>query len=164
MEFDIGNLLYVIITIVAIAIGLLTKKRKPEQQGTGESGSERKPGFFENLEKMLNQEQYAGDPVETYTETFQDEDSVMEDETAEPAIEEKPAHRSILDDYNRLMNSQPEMTGNAESISEITPGEEAALEVIHLDEDDGTDYFEVVEEFNAATAVVYSAIINRIDY
>ena len=38
------------------------------------------------------------------------------------------------------------------------------LEVIDLEEEEGTDYFEVVKDFDAGTAVVYSAIINRVDY
>ncbi len=38
------------------------------------------------------------------------------------------------------------------------------LEVIQLDDEWGTDYFEVVKDFDAGTAVVYSAIINRVDY
>ena len=38
------------------------------------------------------------------------------------------------------------------------------LEVLDLDDEEGTDYFEVVKDFNAATAVVYSTIINRLDY
>ena len=40
-----------------------------------------------------------------------------------------------------------------------------AREVIDLEmEEGGVDYFQVVKDFNAGTAVVYSAIINRLDY
>jgi hypothetical protein len=38
------------------------------------------------------------------------------------------------------------------------------LEVISLDDEGGTNYFEVIKDFDAGTAVVYSAIINRVDY
>ena len=38
------------------------------------------------------------------------------------------------------------------------------LEVIQLEEEEGTNYFEIIKDFDAGTAVVYSAIINRIDY
>jgi hypothetical protein len=36
--------------------------------------------------------------------------------------------------------------------------------MIDIDEKEGTDYFEIVKDFDAGTAVVYSAIINRVDY
>ena len=38
------------------------------------------------------------------------------------------------------------------------------LEVIQLEEEEGLDFLEYIEGFDAARAVVYSAIINRIDY
>jgi hypothetical protein len=38
------------------------------------------------------------------------------------------------------------------------------LEVIDLDKESGPDFFEMVNEFDAKTAIVYSAIINRLDY
>jgi hypothetical protein len=38
------------------------------------------------------------------------------------------------------------------------------LEVVELDDEGGTNYFEIVRDFDAGTAVVYSAIINRVDY
>jgi hypothetical protein len=38
------------------------------------------------------------------------------------------------------------------------------LEVINLDEEEGTDYFDIIKNFDAGAAVVYSAIINRLDY
>jgi hypothetical protein len=41
---------------------------------------------------------------------------------------------------------------------------DGAMEVVDLDEMQGTNYFEIVRDFDAGTAVVYSAIINRLDY
>jgi hypothetical protein len=38
------------------------------------------------------------------------------------------------------------------------------LELFELDEIPGTNYFEIVRDFDAGTAVVYSTIINRLDY
>jgi len=64
MDFDIGNILYVLITLVAITIGLLWKKKKPADQGTDESGEERQPGFMENLEKILRMGQENPQPVD----------------------------------------------------------------------------------------------------
>jgi len=67
-----------------------------------------------------------------------------------------------MDDYDRIMS------GNREADHDIyrTDGDqmEGSLEVINLDQEEGTDYFEIVKDFDAGTAVVYSAIINRLDY
>jgi len=38
------------------------------------------------------------------------------------------------------------------------------LEIIELDEDGGVDYLEVIREFEVGKAIVYSTIINRLDY
>ena len=46
MDFDIGNILYVVITLVAIIASLLGKKKKP-------ASKDAKPGFFDNLEQVL---------------------------------------------------------------------------------------------------------------
>ena len=54
MEFEIGNLFYIVITMVAIIVGLLGKKKKPAGQGTGETEGRARPGFMENLEKAFN--------------------------------------------------------------------------------------------------------------
>ncbi len=51
MDFEIGNLFYIVITIVAVVVGLLGKKKKPAGQGTSETGGEKRPGFLENLEE-----------------------------------------------------------------------------------------------------------------
>jgi hypothetical protein len=38
------------------------------------------------------------------------------------------------------------------------------IEVIELEKEEAVDYFKVVQNFDAGTAIVYSAIINRLDY
>ena len=36
MDFDVGNILYIVITLVAVIIGVLGKKKKPAEGGSGE--------------------------------------------------------------------------------------------------------------------------------
>lgn len=156
MEFDIGNILYVVITLVAIIASLLGKKKKP-------AGQNKKPGFFENLEQVLKMGQE--DPVlsdlQDYEPDLGEEDAeyeyLHEDEPliAEQAVMEE-APSSIFADYEGLMASvQAPLDGKAASDQ---------MELIDLDDGDEPDYFDIVKDFDARTAVIYSAIINRVNY
>lgn len=162
MDFDISNILYIVITLVAVIIGLLGKKKKPAEGGKAEPGSETRPGFMENLERVLQmgQEQNEIKDLQDF-----EEDLPAEEVEAVPVVEESVSdlrsRPSIMDEYERIMNQNRDggldhMLGEDVHISE-------ALEVIDLDETTGTDYFEIVKDFDAGTAVVYSAIINRLD-
>jgi len=162
MDFDIGNILYIVITLVAVIIGLLGKKKKPADGGPGAPGSEARPGFMENLERVLQMGQ--GEQEVRDLQDFE-EDLPAEVEEPAPAVEasinEMRNRPSILDEYERIMNRNKDgdpdlMLGEDEHMNEV-------LELIDLDETTGTDYFEIVKDFDAGTAVVYSAIINRLD-
>jgi len=170
MDFDIGNILYVVITLVAILVGLLgKKKKKPVEQGTGESGDEAQPGFMQNLEKVLRMGQENPEPVDLQE---YEEDILAEDfePLAEPPAEahaeklvgQLTSARSIIDDYERIMGGFNEVDYDII----LTDGDnlDEPLRVVDLDQEEGTDYFEIVKDFDAGTAVVYSAIINRLDY
>ena len=163
MDFDIGNILYIIITLVAVMIGLLGKKKKPAEGDTGAAEGESRPGFLENLERALTMDQeqpqvrdlrdFEADlPAEEYTEELPVEE-------IKPQVLKKPG---ILEEYERIMSRRSEL-GQDIMMAEGGVLSES-LEVIDLDEEYGTDYFEIVKEFDAGTAVVYSAIINRLDY
>lgn len=156
MDFDIGNILYVVITLVAIIASLLGKKKKP---GTKES----KPGFLENLEKALNMGQE--DPAVVDLQDY--EPDLEEDERPDPVFYEEASEQSkqaptLMEEYEKMMADR-QASGYA---SMHFDGEEVSepLEVINLEEEGGTDYFEIVKDFDAGTAVVYSAIINRVEY
>ena len=153
MDFDIGSLLYIIITLVAVIIGLLGRKKKPSGEGSGAAGG----GIMENLEQMLSMGQE--EPV--VVETPEDEYIVPEQSDPEPVVKSEPLSRSssLLEQYEQYLGQTDSGAPRSEADVITEP-----LEVVHLEEYEGTDYFEVVKEFNAATAVVYSAIINRLDY
>jgi hypothetical protein len=165
MEFDIGNILYIIITLVAISLGLLGRKKK-QQPGGGPAAEEgeSQPGFLENLERTLSklgQEERAVVDLREY-----EQDLPPEEVDLEPVVESDPNPEPVIptmaDSYDQIMErlSQGEAAWN---LSEEQVSTEP-LEVIDLEMEEGVDYFQVVKDFNAGTAVVYSAIINRLDY
>ena len=157
MEFDIGNILYIVITLVAVIVGLLGRKKKPAEDGSGAAGG----GFMENLERMLNmgQEEQQVMQLSENEEDLEPEVTEYEPVTAQtPVVEETRVPNQYEEYLERLRSREADiLLSESDAITE-------PLEVLHLDEEEGTDYFEVVEDFNAATAVVYSTIINRLDY
>jgi len=166
MDFDIGNILYVVITLVAIIAGLLGKKKKPANQSPKETENEPRPGFMENIERILRMGQE--NPQVTELQDYEEEIAYEEPGPAvslnsEVATNTVVPSRSILDDYDRIMNS---MDG-VEYDTSFTDGDhhlDESLEVIDMDRERKTNYFDIVKDFDAGTAVVYSAIINRLDY
>jgi hypothetical protein len=168
MDFEIGNILYIVITLVAVIIGLLGKKKKPGAPGTGEGASETQPAFMENLERMLSGSQ--GNPEITDLQEFE-EDLPPEDElehgyAAEPIAETRQAS-TLMDDYERIMHGNDQEEEDIFATGALSTEEMDMidhLEVVELDGDSGVNYFEVMDGFDARTAIVYSAIINRIDY
>ena len=166
MDFDIGNILYVVITLVAIAAGLLRKKKKPANQSPKETDDEAQPGFLENIERILRmgQENPQVTDLQGYEEDIAYEESrPVVSPNSEVATKTVVPSKSILDDYDRIMNS---MDG-VEYDTSFTDGDhhlDESLEVIDMDQERETNYFEIVQDFDAGTAIVYSAIINRLDY
>ena len=163
MDFEIGNILYIVITLVAVIIGILGKKKKQGRQGSGEEGGETKPGFLENLERVLTMGQE--NPEVADLQAFEEGLPVEEEVEPETALEsrwESLKAPNIMDEYDRIMRGDdkvdPEiLLAEGEHITQST-------ELADWDHESGTDYFEIVKEFDARTAVIYSAIINRLDY
>ena len=161
MDFEIGNLLYIVITLVAVIVGVLGKKKKPADGGSGAPDkSAARPGFLENLERVLQmgQEQPEIKDLQEFETDLPDEEVLT--------VEESPAdlrnRPSIMDEYDLIMNRSKEgELGYMMADGGLT---DEALEVIDLDGEQGNNYFEIVRDFDAGTAVVYSTIINRLDY
>ena len=163
MEFDISTILYIVITLVAVIVGLLGKKKKPEGQPGGAEGSESQPGFFESLEQALRmgQENPQVTDLQSFEEDLPAEEHLDYERDKAPAPE-PVATPSMMDEYERILKDRqaddPDIffTGEGEM--------DQVLEVIDLDPDSDANFFEMVQEFDAKTAIVYSAIINRLDY
>lgn len=147
MEFDIGNILYIVITIVAVIVGLLGKKKKPAGQGTGESQENSRPGFLENLEKVFNMTQ----PEPVVVELQDHEEDIPEEEES-------------VDNYPVRLIDQPQQSQDQGIYSFETDSLTESLDVLQLEDDQAVDYFEIIKDFDAGTAIVYSAIINRVEY
>lgn len=164
MDFDIGNILYIVITLVAVIIGLLGKKKKPAEGGSEAPQGEARPSFMENLERVLTmgQEQHEVRNLQEFEDDLQAEEEEIEVLAAEQDYGDLRNRPGIMEEYDRIMNRSTD--GEMELI--LSEGENATedLQLVELDEISGTDYFEVVQNFDAGTAVVYSTIINRLDY
>lgn len=162
MDFDIGNILYIVITLVVVIVGVLGKKKKPAQGGASEPGSEPRPGFMENLERVLQmgQEESLVADLEPFEEDLPVEESAQV-QAAEPVSDVKK-RPGIMDEYDRIMNRRTD--GDLDLIMAEGESMTEAMEVVDLDYVPGTDYFEIIKDFDAGTAVVYSAIINRLEY
>jgi hypothetical protein len=163
MEFDIGNILYIVITLVAVLIGVLGKKRRQGTQGTGEQGAETQTGFMENLERVMRmgQENPSVSDLQEFEEDLPVEEELASESESDSRWEPIKAP-SITDEYDRIM------MGNQQEDTEIyfEEGEDIieSIELIELDKESGTGFLDMVQRFDARTAVVYSAIINRLDY
>jgi len=163
MDFDIGNIFYIVITLVAVIVGVLGKKKKPADGSSDAPESAARPGFMENLERVLQmgQEQVGVTDLQDFEEDLSPEE-VLPAQAAEESSDDLRSRPSIMDEYDRIMNRAKD--GELDSMMEGGEFTSDALELIDLDGTEGTDYFEIVRDFDAATAVVYSTIINRLDY
>ena len=164
MDFEIGNLLYIVITLVAVIVGVLGKKKKPADGGSGAPDkSAARPGFLENLERVLQMGQ-----EQTEISDLQDfeEDLPLEEVLPVQAVEQDHAdlrnRPSVLDEYDRIMNQAKDVELDLMMEDGELSGD--SMELVDLDGMQGTNYFDIVRDFDAGTAVVYSTIINRLDY
>ena len=142
-------------------------------QGSGESGDDTQPGFMENLERVLRMGQDNPQPVDLqdYEEDILIEDPELTAEASATPSAERSADSfagqaastgSLMDDYARIMSGFDGV--DRDIVLTEGDGTDEPIRVIDLDQEEGTDYFEIVKDFDAGTAVVYSAIINRLDY
>jgi len=164
MEFDIGNILYIVITVVAVTIGLMGRKKKPGTQGTGEGVGKSQPGFMENLERLLTmgQEPVVVSDLQPFEEDLPPEEGVAATFEPESRLEAKKTPK-LLDEYKRIMEGGTVLGG-----SDMPPEEgeimSQPMELLDLDQLSSMDFIDLVNEFDARKAIVYSAIINRLDY
>ena len=175
MDFDIGNLIYIIATLVAIIVGLLGKKKK-KPMGEGGPASEpepRKNNIFEALGKELEGFMVQNQPNVSQPE----EEAFIEEEAYDRDVYEPltsgyqpidfdpdpdPVPDPFMSEFEGSLN--PNTEKNYDLLQSEAISSTPELQVIDLDEDEGQDYFEVVKDFDLETAVIYSAVINRTEY
>jgi len=176
MDFDIGTLIYIIITIVAVVAGALGNKKKPVPGKQGSSGSSSSGGFFNKLEQQFSE---FTSEVKDSVQSTRDEFTMNEAPAETYMAEEQPEYNEVVEEYTEQEESEQGEYADFEGI--YTPGKEEnidliqqeairatdeseMLEVIEMDEASHPDYFEIVSDFDLGTAVIYSSIINRIEY
>lgn len=178
MEFDIGTLIYIVITILAVILGAKGKKKKP---GTGDFShdEEASGGFFSRFEEQLGGLVNQGVGVEN--SGYDD----VDDELAEvkPASEPANYKQTNLDDYKaRMSGGKPDPDSPYRNFEgEYNPDEEenmdltrmeanrstddhSILDIIEIDALTNPNYSELIEEFDLGEAIIYSEIINRKEY
>ena len=172
MEFDFGTILYILVTIIAIIAGVAGKKKKPASRPEGAESPEAESGegFFDRLER-----QFSEFGEETRQETGEEEGAAREtqpdpvvyqpvEEASERINNNRDDSRSSETHFEGLYD--PEKQDNVDIMRSEAEQSGEALEVVDLEDDEegGTDYFEIVKDFDLRTAVIYSAIINRREY
>jgi len=167
-DFDIGTIVYVVITLVAVLIGLLGRKKKAAGAGSESARDTGENDFMQNLGKAFGT---GRDVQASNAEMHRQEEpgmvrkaSDMWEEYAQlHGTEEEKEHIAERGFRGGMEREEKEEEEEKEILSEI---EEPAdqLDVIELGEYEGTNYFDIVRDFDAGTAVVYSAIINRPAY
>jgi len=161
MDFDVSNILYIVITLVAVIIGLLGKKKKPVQGGAGSLGNSAGSGFMANLERVLSMNE---GPMMVEEEPFGEElvfEQPKPDEVVSSSNDMKQ-RPSLIEEYSRIMHrdadGEMDLAGMEGDVGKGSMG------IVDLDYVPGTNFSEMIENFDAGKAVVYSAIINRLDY
>lgn len=175
MEFDIGTLFYILITIIAIVASVLGKKKKPAE-GQQSSDEESGPfGFFSKLEEQINGmaddtregvQQVAEDviPAEQRDDQriLQDKDSY--DWQSASYDGDSATSGDYYNEFEGYYDSDKQKSLDAiiEEAERSTSDE--AIQVIEVEDISHPDYFKIVEDFDLGTAVIYSTIINRKEY
>ncbi len=145
MEDGVSSILYIIITAIIILVGVLGKKKKP-QQIPGGSGNGKTGGmdFFEKFGLREQEEQ------EGFIDVEEDE------EMTEIPVDKETQRLSVTSVFKEQSDKTAEVTEKA--FEEETEEVNAYSEI--SDEYDN-DMNEIKDEFDLKKAIVYSEIINR---
>lgn len=163
MDFDIGNLIYIIATIVAIAVGLLGKKKKPAVTSPPvESEPEKKRTFLDILGKEL--EGYMDINKQGEVEEIGEVDEFEAENEIESWEEDYVAKEpeTFQSEYEGMNSIN--IVENLDLSNSISERNAKPLEVLDLDEEEEDYTDEPKREFDLETAIIYSTIINRKEY
>ena len=151
---DLGNVFYILRTIVIIIGSLFGKKKKPT------TNSKPSKSVFEELfgSEVFGQQQpnLHEQDLYSYKKTFDDPFDDLDDKYTE-------AYSSEVNNSTEINNSS-ETIVNAEQVlynNNIVEQKKAVIfeEEINIEEDENSS--SVIESFNAKDAVIYSAILER---
>ncbi|MGW8315730.1 MAG: hypothetical protein ACWGNV_09035, partial [Bacteroidales bacterium] len=146
MDDHIGNILYIVITLVALALGLFGKKKKKPSQGTPATGkTSSEPGFLENLERALTG--LGRDETDVVDLTRSEPD--MEVEEMKPAMEPGLAREEAeYDPFREYLAAKEQEANQRSSMFEerIHPGEELSREMEPMEEMEPEGEMEPMED------------------
>lgn len=171
MDFDIGTIIYIIITIVAIVAGARGKKKKPTQSPSQKSsGAESKiEGFFNRLGVQL--EGLADQSPQT-EQVLVEEENLFEEDTSVGMISEEQASDEGIEGEDLIYDMSYKGFEGEHDINISLMAEEALrstedqemTDIIDLDYTSNSDFSELLNDFDLQTAVIYSTILNRVEY
>jgi hypothetical protein len=176
MDLDIGTILYIVITIAVIIAGAIGKKKKPAASKSVSDGGSKPKGFFdklgEELEGFVNE---AKGSVKTFTDELKPDESktrqVFQQEATEYNEFLRPSEEESIQRNSSFMDYEGEYDPDSEENTDLfaheairTTAVDDIMEVIDIDETSNPSYFDVVEDFDLREAIIYSIVINRIEY
>jgi len=184
-EFDIGNLVYVILTIAFLAIGALGKKKKPVRQVSEEPSDDNvTPNSIESQIQELFRELNPSVELEQKQEySFTPQGSVEEgpildiipEDNTESKIDVIPAFERPIDsniNYNDQAHSSLDTTGMEEGIPDFDYEKDHSSLIYNdltqefstVSTQDEVELAGIVDGFDPKTAFVYSEIFNRKEF
>ncbi len=184
-KFDIGNLVYVLLTILFLAIGAFGKKKKPVQQvREDEQDNETQPDGLRSQFEDLFRDITAVDEVENVSQVAYDEIESVEDGPALDVLPEEiysPEEEIISEaytplssniDYHSQAHSSLDTRGLDEGEADFNYEKDSSSMVFNGVSNEYTaqmtghekEIAELVEEFDARTAFVYSEIFKRKEF
>ena len=146
MEDGVSSILYIIITAIIILVGVLGKKKKPQQSPGGPGNGE--TGGMDFFEKLGLREQ--GEEQEGFVDVEEDE------EITEMPVDKETQRLSVTPAFNDQSDKEDEVK---EKVFEEESEEVNAYSEI-VDEYDN-DINEIKDEFDLKKAIIYSEIINK---
>ena len=146
MEDGASSILYIIISVIIILVGILGKKKKPQQTPGGSGNSE--TGGMDFFKKFGLREQ--GEEQEGFIDVEEDE------EIAEIPVDKETHRLSVTPVFKDQSDKEAEVT---EKVFEEETEEANAYSKISDEYDN--DINEIKDEFDLKKAIIYSEIINR---
>ena len=180
MDFDIGTLFYILITIIAIVASVLGKKKKPAD-GQRSSDEESSPfGFFSKLEEQIGGlvddtkegvKQVVEEviPAEVIPAEQRDDNRIIQDKDSydwqsSSFDGDTATSGNYYNEFEGFYDSDKQESLDAIIAEAERSTSDDAIQVIEVEDISHPDYFKIVESFDLGTAVIYSTIINRKEY
>ena len=145
MEDGASSILYIIISVIIILVGILGKKKKPQQTPGGSGNSE--TGGMDFFKKFGLREQ--GEEQDEFIDVEEDE------EIAEIPVDKKTHGFPVTPTFSD-QSEKP-----AETKEKVFEEESEENNTYEISDEYDYDINEIKDEFDLKKAIIYSEIINR---